>query len=378
MEKFNFDFSKPEDQEKFDRLSKPVKKKLINKSHEEALLENKKVDEEIKTKANLKDKKTEIDIDRGWREQLSDKQVENIKIWVERLVKGWHDNIQPDYVFLTETKAVPYGWVIKECWKNAYPNEKLPKFYRIIPKWNSFISNTGLAFIPKNVNLQQDKSYSRKLSPEEQKDLQIVNSFINKRVQTDQPKIIVFDEGWAEGTSDDGSERMGLIHQLIPGERITRPGSGSMQSAMNVFYNVLRDKNPIIYGSQQVTGDVLYGVEKVSEIGKDYSRYVYKPEYKPNINKSRMPTSKMVRSGDYQNDQSPIRHRTEDDMRFFSKVTTRDGYPSGYNTTMTGAIVKHPGQRKRAIGYVNDLKEIGKEAGKKLLNDLENNNFQSK
>jgi len=48
-------------------------------------------------------------------------------------VKFLHDIHKPDYVFLTESSAVPVGYTLKEAWKTAYPGEKPPVFYRIVP-----------------------------------------------------------------------------------------------------------------------------------------------------------------------------------------------------------------------------------------------------
>ena len=58
---------------------------------------------------------------------------EKIKEWAMELVESWHDNINPDYIFVTDTSAVRYGYVLKEAWKKAYPDEKAPVFYRINP-----------------------------------------------------------------------------------------------------------------------------------------------------------------------------------------------------------------------------------------------------
>lgn len=51
----------------------------------------------------------------------------------KRMISEWH-TLKPQYVFLTETSATPWGYLIKSAWKQAYPNEECPRFYRIDPR----------------------------------------------------------------------------------------------------------------------------------------------------------------------------------------------------------------------------------------------------
>ncbi len=82
-----------------------------------------------------------------------------------------HDFYKPDYILLTESSAVPVGYVIKEAWKTAYPNEKLPKFLRVVP-----------------FGLREDRK-------------EVNRSFFEKRVKDKNAKILVYDEEKDTGSS---------------------------------------------------------------------------------------------------------------------------------------------------------------------------------
>ncbi|MEK6928299.1 MAG: hypothetical protein AABX11_07745 [Nanoarchaeota archaeon] len=55
--------------------------------------------------------------------------VISYKEWVKKAVQQLHES-KPDYIFLTESSAVPFGWTLKNAWKARYPNESVPKFFR--------------------------------------------------------------------------------------------------------------------------------------------------------------------------------------------------------------------------------------------------------
>ena len=61
---------------------------------------------------------------------MSAEDIKESKDWVKRTVPEWHDKVNPDVVLLTETSAVQFGWLLRNAWKEAYPNQKIPKFYR--------------------------------------------------------------------------------------------------------------------------------------------------------------------------------------------------------------------------------------------------------
>lgn len=94
-------------------------------------------------------------------------------------IRYWHDEFKPDYVFLTETTAVPIGYVFKAAWETAYPNEELPKFFRVDPKAMGHRSNA-----------KDFSGYEKKLE-----------DFLSKRIDKENPKIAIFDEQPVSRTS---------------------------------------------------------------------------------------------------------------------------------------------------------------------------------
>lgn len=65
---------------------------------------------------------------------MSDEDVTAYKEWAEEKVREWHDSINPNYIFVTETSATPLGFLLKSTWKHAYPEESPPKFCRVDPQ----------------------------------------------------------------------------------------------------------------------------------------------------------------------------------------------------------------------------------------------------
>jgi hypothetical protein len=83
--------------------------------------------------------------------------------------------------------------------------------------------------------------------------------------------------------------------------------------------------------------------------------------------KSRLPTSKLFHTG--------TRDRTPDEKssKIFNEKNLifllEEEDPKG--RIFKGRIVKHPEQRKRALKYVNELRQLGREAGEELRLELE-------
>ena len=96
---------------------------------------------------------------------------EKIKERFKEMISQWHDEIKPEYIFLNETSATPFGYLFKEAWKAAYPKDNLPKFYRIDP------ASLGV----------EDK----------QGDLK----YLSKRVKNKDANIVIFDETGPTGSS---------------------------------------------------------------------------------------------------------------------------------------------------------------------------------
>jgi hypothetical protein len=122
-----------------------------------------------------------------------------------------------------------------------------------------------------------------------------------------------------------------------------RPAAISLLKVMKEIYTSLKDKSPLIWGSQQAVPEVLEGVDEW--IPGSYG-----------IHRSRLPTTKPSSSG-------PSQH-TEDWLLKYNFDTKEE------HKKMKGSIVKHPEQRKRALAYIRDLREIGREAGRELGDSL--------
>jgi|SRR3989344_4948987 len=60
---------------------------------------------------------------------MTSEDVKSYKEWAKKAVQQLHE-AKPDCIFLTESSAVPFGWSLKNAWKERYPDEDLPKFYR--------------------------------------------------------------------------------------------------------------------------------------------------------------------------------------------------------------------------------------------------------
>ncbi len=50
---------------------------------------------------------------------------------IAKRIKLLHDKYRPEAIFMTQTSAVSYGWMIKEIWKIAWPKENIPKILTI-------------------------------------------------------------------------------------------------------------------------------------------------------------------------------------------------------------------------------------------------------
>jgi len=98
------------------------------------------------------------------------------KLAVEK-VKYWHDKLQPDVIFLAECSGTPAGYLFKETWRNIYPKESPPKFYRIDPisTWQA-------------LGREREKSHTDKPV------LKRFNKFLSKRLPHGKDtKVIVYD-----------------------------------------------------------------------------------------------------------------------------------------------------------------------------------------
>jgi len=57
----------------------------------------------------------------------------NKEVLKER-IRELHDKYHPEAIFMTQTSSTLYGWAIKEAWKEAWPEEKVPRILTINTK----------------------------------------------------------------------------------------------------------------------------------------------------------------------------------------------------------------------------------------------------
>lgn len=97
----------------------------------------------------------------------------------------------PSYVFLTETSSIQIGLLIKEAIRIAYPNQPIPKFYRVDPKQVIPVLRYGQDSV--------DGKARGNLSLETEK--RELEEFFRKRIKDRNAKILVYDSDWADGKS---------------------------------------------------------------------------------------------------------------------------------------------------------------------------------
>jgi hypothetical protein len=99
-------------------------------------------------------------------------------------ISDWHKQ-KADYVFLNDTSAFPLGYVLKEAWREAYPNEKMPSFYRVNPAVMPGFRRHSMTFGP--------TGFSRKLS-ENPEYLKKIEEFFKSRIKKKDAKVVILDE----------------------------------------------------------------------------------------------------------------------------------------------------------------------------------------
>lgn len=338
-----------------------------------------------------------FDIDKGWREQLTPQEVEKIKNWAKRIVKQWHDEVRPDYIFLTETSAIPFGYILKETWKTMYGKDVTPDFFRIDPEYLK-----GMEVLSRKKELERNWPN--------------IKNHIRDLIKKDNPKIIVFDEGNIMDTDVNQEYYNNFIFSYDEKDGIDKKGMHirSLRLTMEAIKRVFEQKKPLIWGSQQALKEIL---EKIEETKADYEKRTILPELRDEIERvceykginvddfwnNRIPPSKIEEivesalsslSGWDAKKAEEIKNKWREELhkgKKSRKPTSKASQSRNWNVTPTedmvfqdlgsdqkvwwpsfkGKIVKHPEQRKRAIDYVNDLQELGREAGEELKRESE-------
>jgi hypothetical protein len=279
-------------------------------------------DAEPKTTTPSQKMESSTEKENGEYEVMTPEDVESYKEWAKKKIQEWHDNVKPDYILLTETSAVPLGWTLKAAWKEIYPDEETPEFFR------SDIgseSDPGGGFGFRDGSLHEDPS-------------QLV-SYIEKRKLDKSKNILIFDES---------SQK--------PGEK---------------FFHPLK-----------INADENGGEIRVRQVGHSHTldrnaEHLYKNGFKNVWTDLGSPENYLVGTyiGDY--DESPkLKEREEDQSkkRYIKPTRKRklseEQIAYSYDN-FVGSTEKDPELRKRALAYIHDLKLAGKEAGQELRAELE-------
>ena len=128
-------------------------------------------------------------IDKDKKSIISSERLPNYTTWARETVKKWHDKANPEYIFLTETSAIPMGYLLKATWKKAYPGEKNPKFYRINPHAIYDISK------------QDPQAKERGHVTDQNRKQKEMRNYLEKRIKNKNASIIVYDESQGEKIS---------------------------------------------------------------------------------------------------------------------------------------------------------------------------------
>ncbi len=257
---------------------------------------------------------------------------ESAKGWLRDTILNIHD-LHPDYIFLTESSAIPFGWSIKETWKKAYPNEPLPKFYRIEP----------------GVLLEDKGNYEG------------TKKYLQKRIKKDNARVIVFDEGQDSNAptqiyikNPKYNTNFPFININVKSDNILykeRTLSKTMQNLDLASSKVSSNKIDKLFGVMGSTRYISYpfegpygGAQRVTIRSKKLLDWKYLPKYHP---------------GNYRKSQEEL-----DDI----EKNLEKRYKKGL---FVGGIIRDSKKRKDALEYIQKLKKLGREAGEELHTELE-------
>jgi hypothetical protein len=258
-----------------------------------------------------------------------ERNIESLKV----LIKEWH-RLKPDYIFLSETSSIPYGYAIKKAWKEAYPEEDLPKFYRI-ESW------TESAHIIKTYGVDDSKENTAL----REKIKEGVAIFLKKRIKKEDAKIILFDE----------------YDKMLSPQRIDLPRetggttlSGPAKEIMEMF-----PKSKLYYAGLNNNGPHL-----------DFGRFSF-PKFK-------YPRVTLKRNIDYKEKRRISASRGKPG-RSMALAEPLENVPREqvvqeileYGYSPTGRTIKDPKRRRMALRYIQELNEIGEECGREFYEELE-------
>lgn len=262
---------------------------------------------------------------------------------LKTLLKTWH-SYKPDYIFLTETSAVPYGYAIREAWRVAYPDEKLPVFYRVEPWTESdHIVEIGaeddIDELIKETELKSDTHLALGKIKEG------IADYLRGRIKKSDANIIIFDQYdksmqpqdayWTKSKSISGLAKE--LYKSFPASRVYYAG-----------VNNIDGWNP----------------DKL-DFGRSTGREHPRVTLKRNVNheKKRESLSSPGNRIDPLDQESP-------------KEIIQAILQKGYRPI--GKLIKDPKRRREALQYIQALKEVGKIAGQEFLQDKQKSELGDK
>ncbi len=239
----------------------------------------------------------------------------NYKEWAKQTIEKILHKVKPAYVLVTESSAVPIGYLLREAWKVADP-QNCPPFYRIAVRGKkTFPTRESYFAIP-----------------------EIFEQYLDKRkIDLDKP-ILVFDETWSNGAGAKGSRKKdeeGIDpRQLIrDGDRIE--GLGAQGGTLEYITNLLKALN----------------AQEVWTVGNSPDKYRA-------ILMNEMPEDQRNKYGHVM----PTKKKDP-----YKGIPLTDSELKRRNSELVGAIEHDPILRKKALDFIHDLKIIGSEAGHESL-----------
>lgn len=244
--------------------------------------------------------------------------------WVKNKIIAWHDKVKPDYIFLTDTSAVPFGWLFKNTWREMYPGEKVPKFYRsgISKNTRQLESKPGIFGTPGGCNPYFNIDKWRPI---------LEKRF--ERMKLDKSKtVLVYDEGGSSRLREEGG-----VHNVSAGFERYKYMNWYHSETARINVRALKE-----LGFKEVWSDGGSG----SLMG-----------YTGDLNWRLTPEE--------------IEKMAEFPVKPTRKFWTQKGENIDISKTGVGITEKNPVLRKAALNYIHDLKLIGKEAGIEGRKELE-------
>ncbi|MFH1521915.1 MAG: hypothetical protein ABIF18_03070 [archaeon] len=272
---------------------------------------------------------------------LNKYETEAYRDYAVKTIKKWHSKCKPGVIILNETSATPMGWVFKEAWKNAYPDEKLPKFMAINPRYG-------------------------KLNKRQKKYLKDKNA-----------AVIVYDEFW---------QKYGIIKDTFfqrykYGQKLL----GSKYEKYKLFgdtkFHFEKTSNDIYnHGSLDLVA-TLVAKQGVKNIFFEHSspEEFYGPATKANAKNIMEEGYSAEGCAEFRKDNKPILIKEGD-------IITRGGYcsniyihgkPTWKETYEKPRLVKGH-LRKKSLKFIHDLKQAGKEAGEEIIQQRNTDSLEKK